>query len=136
MFRTFDAIVGDGAGLDLIEPVDEAGNSGFACAGGADKGDLLAGLCEEGDVVEDDLPVIVTKHHMVEPHIPPQGHQTAVRLFPRPRAGVIIRLSEGAVRFSFTRSSVTLPSSTSGSASMISKTRSAPATAERMVFTC
>ena len=49
--------------------------------------------------MEDDLPVIVTKHHMVESHIPPQGHQTAVRIFPRPRPGVIICLGEGAVRF-------------------------------------
>ena len=47
--------------------------------------------------MEDDLPVIVAEHHVVEPDIAPEGYQGAVRLFPGPGAGIVIRLGQGAV---------------------------------------
>ena len=84
-----NAVIGDGTGLDLIEAVDEAGDGGLAGTGGAHKGDLLAGLGIEGDIVEDDLAVIVAEDYMVEPHVAPNRHQGAVRFFPGPGAGIV-----------------------------------------------
>ena len=37
-----NAVILNGALLDIIEAVDEVGDGGFACAGGTDEGDLLA----------------------------------------------------------------------------------------------
>ena len=92
-----DAVVGNGAALDLVEAVDEAGDGGLACAGGADKGDLLPRLCKEGHIVEDGLALIVAKDHMVETDVAPEGGQFPVRLFPGPGAGLEGGLGEGAV---------------------------------------
>ncbi len=39
-----NAVIGDGAGGDIIKAVDEVGDRGFARAGGTDEGDLLPGL--------------------------------------------------------------------------------------------
>ena len=47
------AVDGDGAALDIVEPGQKIGHRGLTRAGGADEGDLLAGLGVEGDVVED-----------------------------------------------------------------------------------
>ena len=49
-----DAVVGDGAGLDFVEPVDKAGDGCLTCAGGTYKGNFLAWLGKEGNVMEDD----------------------------------------------------------------------------------
>ena len=38
--------------------------------------------------MKDDLAVIVAEHHMVKPHIAPEGDQRTVRLFPSPRASI------------------------------------------------
>ena len=77
-----DAVVGDGAGLDIVKPVDEIGNGGFSRAGGADEGDLLAGLGVQGQVPQHRLFRHIGKVHMVKAYIAPQGHQGAVRHTP------------------------------------------------------
>ena len=92
-----DAVIGDGTGLDLIKTVDEAGDGGLARTGGAHEGDLLSRLGEQRDVVQHHLPLIVAKHHMVEPHVAPQGNQLPARLLPGPDAGVEGGLGHGAV---------------------------------------
>ena len=74
-----DSVVGDGARLDFIKPVDQVGDGGFARTGGTHKGDFLAGFGKQADVVEDGLILVVAKHHVVEPHIPQnrlQHHST------------------------------------------------------------
>ena len=77
-----DAVVGDGAGLDIVKPVDEIGNGGFSRAGGADEGDLLAGLGVQGQVPQHRLFRHIGKVHMGKAYIAPQGHQGAVRHTP------------------------------------------------------
>ena len=66
-----DAVDGDRAGLDVVEPVEQVGDGRLARAGGADERDLLprpgvqrdvlehrlAGIVAEGDVVEHDVPL-------------------------------------------------------------------------------
>ena len=91
-----DAVVGNGTALDLIKAVDEAGDGGLARAGGAHKGDLLPGLCKEGYVVQNDPIFVVTKHHMIEPHVSPEGDQRTVRLQPGPGVVVIVDPGEAA----------------------------------------
>src|SRR5699024_12382620 len=57
-------------------------------AGGAHEGNLLAGLGVQADVLQDGAAFLVAKGDVVEPHVPPQGHQGAVRLLPGPAAGL------------------------------------------------
>src|SRR5699024_651659 len=83
-----DAVVGDAAGVDVVKAVDEVGDGGLARAGGAHEGDLLAGLGVQADVLQDGAAFLVAKGDVVEPHVPPQRHQGAVRLLPGPAAGL------------------------------------------------
>ena len=90
-----DAVIGDGAGLNVIKPVDQVGNGGLSRAGGAHEGDLLAGLGKQGHVVEHRLFRVVAEVHMVKAHVAPQLRQGAVGLLPGPVAGAAVRLRQG-----------------------------------------
>ena len=90
-----DAVIGDGAGLNVIKPVDQVGNGGLSRAGGAHEGDLLAGLGKQGYVVEHRLFRVVAEVHMVKAHVAPQLRQGAVGLLPGPVAGAAVRLRQG-----------------------------------------
>ena len=59
-----DAVKGDHAALDLVKAVDEVGDGGLARAGGAHKGDLLAGIGVDVDLFQDAL-----SGHIGEVHI-------------------------------------------------------------------
>ena len=47
-----DTVVADLAVRDVVEAVDQVGDGRLPCAGRADKGDLLARLCIQRDVVQ------------------------------------------------------------------------------------
>ncbi len=64
-----DAVVADLAVGDVIEAVDEVGDGGLARAGGAHKGDLLARLGPQADVVEDQLVLVIAEVHVVKDHV-------------------------------------------------------------------
>ena len=63
-----DAVVGDHAALDLVEAVDEVGNGGLACAGGAHEGNLLAGVGVDRYVLQNPLARHIGEVHMVKAH--------------------------------------------------------------------
>ena len=90
-----DAVIGDGAGLNVIKPVDQVGNGGLSRAGGAHKGDLLARLCEQGHIVEHGFLRVIAEVHVLKPHVAPQLRQGAVGLLPGPVAGAAVRLRQG-----------------------------------------
>ena len=50
------AVIADLAVGNIIKAVDEVGDGGLAGTRRADEGDLLAGLCIDGDVVQNVLP--------------------------------------------------------------------------------
>ena len=96
-----DAIVADFAVVDVVEPVDEVGDGGLTGTGGAHKGNLLTGLGEEGDVVEDDFVRRIAEVHIEEPHVAGQfgvGDGTVVvGMFPGPDHGALGALGQSAV---------------------------------------
>lgn len=51
-----DAVIENAALLHIIEPVDQVGNGGFACAGGANEGNLLAGSASTDTCFNTGLP--------------------------------------------------------------------------------
>ena len=68
-----DAVVGDGAGLHVVEPVDQVGDGGLARAGGAHECDLLAGLGVEAQILQHVHLPVVGEGHVVEAHVALQG---------------------------------------------------------------
>ena len=62
-------------------------------AGGADEGDLLAGLGVKGDIVEDGLPLLIAEIDVFKAHIAAQGRARAVRFKPVP-ALAVFRMGE------------------------------------------
>ena len=64
-----DAVIGDGAAGNLVEPVNQIDNGGLSGAGGADEGDFLSWFRVEADIVQHLLLRGIAKDHMVEPHI-------------------------------------------------------------------
>jgi len=67
-----NAVILNGALLDIIEAVDEVGDGGFACAGGTDEGDLLARTAIQVDIMQDDLARIIAKVYILKDDIPLQ----------------------------------------------------------------
>ena len=90
-----DAVIGDGAGLNVVKPVDEIGDGGLSRAGGAHKGDLLPRLCEQGHIVEHGFLRVIAEVHVLKPHVAPQLRQESRRTFFRPVAGAAVRLRQG-----------------------------------------
>lgn len=96
-FFDVDAIVEDGAVVDVVKPIDQIGDGGFACPGGADESDFLSRLGVEGDVVEDLLGWCVAKIDVLETNIAAQATVLSAAILhtlPGPDAGVVIALCE------------------------------------------
>ncbi len=79
-----DAVVGDGAAVDLVEAVDEVGDGGLARARGAHEGDLLARLGVERKVGEHLLLGLVAKGHVVKADVARKRRGGAVCGHPLP----------------------------------------------------
>ncbi len=97
-----DAIVADLAVGNVIKAIDQVGDGGLACAGGAHKGDLLARLRIDGHIVQHGLAFLVAKVHILQAHVALQQRigkaAIGLRLLPGPVAGVTGRFRDGAVR--------------------------------------
>ena len=98
-----NAVIGDGAGVDIIKAVDEVGNRGFARAGGTDKGDLLPRFGVQRNIMQGGLARNVTKADIPEPYIPAQGNERGGgvgTVAPGPQAGAAAAGAgnKGAVR--------------------------------------
>ncbi len=101
-FVDVDAVVADFAVGDVVEAVDEVGDSGLARAGGADEGNLLAGVGVERHVVEHRL-----FRHIAKVHVPHgdvalelgvgDGAVGLMGMPPGPVAGALLALRNGAV---------------------------------------
>ena len=65
-FININSIVADLAVGNIIKPVDQIGDRGFACAGGAYKGDLLSRLSPETDIVQNDFVFGVAEVHIIK----------------------------------------------------------------------
>ena len=61
-----DSVVADLAVGDVVEAVDQVGDSGFARSGGSHESDLLAGFRIKADVVEHDLVFVIAEIHIVK----------------------------------------------------------------------
>ena len=89
-----DAVVGDRARLNVVEAVDEVGDRRLARARRTDEGDLLPGLCVEGDVVEHRLALLIAERDAVEADIALQQYEVmacgaAVGHLPCPELAVL-----------------------------------------------
>lgn len=96
-FFDVDAIVEDGAVVDVVKPVDQVGDGCFACPSGADESDFLSRFGIEGDVVEDLLGWCVAKIDVLETNIAAQATVPSAAILhtlPGPDAGVVIALCE------------------------------------------
>ena len=85
-----EAVIENPPALDVVEAVDEVGDGRLARAGGADKGDLLAGLCVEVDVVQDGVVGVVGKVDLFKPHVAAQRRQHTVLLPPGPAVAACV----------------------------------------------
>ena len=97
-----DVVIADLAVLNVIEAVDEVRDRRLAGAGAADEGDLLPGLGIHLDVVQDGLFRRIAEVHPVEGDAALElavgdGAVGLMRVLPRPDAGLLGRLGEGAV---------------------------------------
>ena len=96
-----DAIIVDLAVRDVVEAVDQVGNGGLARAGGAHESQLLAGLGEKADVVEDGFALLIGEVHIIKAHVARQlGIGEAPVLLgnlPGPQIGALTGFLEGAV---------------------------------------
>ena len=96
-----NTVVTDLAIVDIVEAVDEVGDGGLARAGGADEGQLLAGLGVEGDVVQNRLFRRVAEVDVEEAHVAHQAsvgeRAVVVGMLPRPHACALAALLDGAV---------------------------------------
>ena len=54
---------------DVVEAVDQVGNGGLTRAGGAHESQLLAGLGEKADVVEDGFALLIGEVHIIKAHV-------------------------------------------------------------------
>ena len=93
-----NTIIGDGALLNIVKPIDQIGNGGLACAGGAYKCDLLPLFGVQANIMEHHLLRHIGKGHMVELHSPMHRHP-AVAVLPVPPfllPGTGYRQSHGA----------------------------------------
>ena len=87
--------------VNIIKAVYEVCNRGLDGAGSADKGEFLAGLCIEGDVVQHQFVFFIPKVHIIKANVTLQpgigNGPIAVRVFPCPGAGAFFRLGQTAV---------------------------------------
>ena len=88
-FIHVNAIVADLTVLDIVETVNQVGNGGFSCSGGADKCNLLSRCRVEHNVVQYDFFISITEIHIVKNHIAGEfrisgGVICFMIMFPRP----------------------------------------------------
>ena len=91
-----DAVVGDGAVLDVVEPVDEVRDGGLAGPRAAHEGHFLARVGREVDIEEYLPPLDVGEVHRVERYLAALRRQRRATL-PRPASGACRRLVERVV---------------------------------------
>ena len=97
-----DVVVADFAVGNVIEPVNQVRNGGLARAGGAYKGDFLAGMGVQGHIVQHRLLRHIAEVHVKHGDIALQlgiGHGTVrlVGMLPGPAAGALVGLGNVAV---------------------------------------
>ena len=90
--------------LYIIKPVDQIGDGGLACTGGAHKGNLLPRFCVQFHIMQHNLIIVVSKVYPVKYHVAPQFHivHRVVRLVlmtPGPAAGTLRCLHQFPVLF-------------------------------------
>ena len=85
-----EAVIENPPALDVVEAVDEVGDGRLARAGGADKGDLLAGLCVEVNVVQDGVVGVVGKVDLLKPHVAAQRCRNASSSRPGPAVAACV----------------------------------------------
>ena len=104
--RLFDvidvhAVIADLAVGDIIEAVNEVCDGRLARAGRTDEGQLLTGLCVEGNVMQHRLAGNIGKIHVEEAHVAAQRHKLCApvlaRAFPCPASGALRALGQDAV---------------------------------------
>ena len=98
-FVDIDVIIADFAVGNVVKPVDKVGNGGFARAGCANKGDLLARLGVKGHIVQNRFIRGIAKIHLFHGDIPLQpgvGHGTLrlMGVLPRPDTRVLRAFGE------------------------------------------
>ena len=96
-----DAVIADLAVGNVVETGQKVRNGRLASAGSAYKGDLLAWLGVDADVVQHDLLRGVAEVHVVQHNVALQlgvgGGAVAVRMLPRPQAGALVAFTELAI---------------------------------------
>ena len=96
-----NAVVADLAVGHVVEAVQQVGNGGFAGAGGAHKGDLLAGAGKQAHVMQHGLFRHIAEVQMLHPdvalHLHQHGLVVAVGNLPGPGAGALGHLFQLAV---------------------------------------
>ena len=103
-FVDVDVVVADLAVGNVIKPVQQVCDGGFACAGGSHKGYLLPRLGVEGHIVEHRLARLVGEVYLRHGDVALQlrigdGALCLVGVFPGPEAGVLRALFQAAVCF-------------------------------------
>ncbi len=83
--------------MDVVEALQEVHDGGLAGTGGADEGDLLPGLCCQGDIGEDLLPAVIGEVDVLHLDAPAKGHKGPVCLLPGPEVGALFCLCKGTV---------------------------------------
>ena len=100
-----NAVILNGALLDIIEAVDEVGDGGFACAGGTDEGDLLARTAIQVDIMQDDLAQIIAKVYILKDNISLQFTVVCaaigVHTLPGPQVGALLGFGHRIIRQAF-----------------------------------
>ena len=96
-----DAVVEDLAVGNVVKTVDKVRDGRLARTRRADEGNLLTGLCVDGDIVQDFFIRLVAEVHVDKAHVAAQlavaDLAVVVRVLPRPVAGVMVALGDRAV---------------------------------------
>lgn len=96
-----DAVIENGAVVDVVKPVDEVCNGGFTGSCSANEGNFLPRFGVEGDVVEDLFFRSVAKIDVFQAHIAAQaavfGLAGVIQAFPCPNAGASLAFCKAAV---------------------------------------
>ena len=101
-----DVVVADFAVGNVIEAVNQVGNGGFARAGGAHKGDLLAGMGIQGHIVQYRLLRHIAKVHVEHGDVALQfgvgyGAVRLMGMLPCPTAGALVGFGDIPVFVNF-----------------------------------
>ena len=86
----------------IVKPVDQVDDGRLPRACGSHEGDLLSGLRIQADPIQNFLLRHIAEHHIMKPHIAPQGHQPVrlsgrLRHFPCELSGFLLAFLHSAV---------------------------------------